>query len=127
VIAIFCGKLMEGGRPRIYGNGRQTRDYVYVGDVVAANLAAAEHTSVGGAVNVGTGTETSVLDLVAILQQHGDRDDFEPEFAEARLGEIERSCLDVSRARDELGWEAKTSLADGMRQTLDAARADFPA
>jgi UDP-glucose 4-epimerase len=127
VIAIFCGRLMEGGRPRIYGDGRQTRDYVYVGDVVAANLAAAEHTNVGGAVNVGTGTETSVLDLVAILQQAGDRDDFEPEFAEARLGEIERSCLDVSRARDELGWQAKTSLADGMRRTLDAARAEFPA
>src|SRR4051812_28893410 len=77
VIAIFCGKLMEGGRPRIYGDGRQTRDYIYVGDVVAANLAAAEHSSVGGAVNVGTGTETSVLDLVAIIQQQGDRDDFE--------------------------------------------------
>jgi UDP-glucose 4-epimerase len=125
VIAIFCGKLMEGGRPRIYGDGRQTRDYVYVGDVVAANIAAAEHPDVGGAVNVGTGRETSVLDLVAILRQEGGRDDFEPEFAEARLGEIERSCLDVGRARDELGWEARTSLADGMRATLEAARLDL--
>jgi UDP-glucose 4-epimerase len=122
VIAIFCGKLMEGGHPRIYGDGRQTRDYVYVRDVVAANLAAAEHANVGGAVNVGTGTETSVLDLAAILQQEGGRDDFDPEFADARLGEIERSCLDVSRARDELGWEAKTALSDGMRATLEAAR-----
>ena len=125
VIAIFCGKLMDGGRPRIYGDGRQTRDYVYVGDVVAANLAAADRRDVGGAINVGTGRETSVLDLVAILQQEGDRSDFEPEFAEARLGEIERSCLDVTRARVELGWEAKTSLSDGMRATLDAAKVEL--
>jgi len=125
VIAIFCGKLMDGGRPRIYGDGRQTRDYVYVGDVVAANLAAADRREAGGAINIGTGRETSVLDLVAILQQEGDRSDFEPEFAEARLGEIERSCLDVTRARDELGWEAKTSLSDGMRATLDAAKVEL--
>jgi UDP-glucose 4-epimerase len=125
VIAIFCGKLMDGGRPTIYGDGRQTRDYVFVGDVVAANLAAADKRDVGGAVNVGTGRETSVLDLVAILQQEGGREDFEPDFAEARLGEIERSCLDVTRARVELGWEARTSLNDGMRATLDAARVEM--
>jgi UDP-glucose 4-epimerase len=125
VIAIFCGKLMDGGRPTIYGDGRQTRDYVFVGDVVVANLAAADRRDVGGAVNIGTGQETSVLDLVAILQQEGDRDDFEPEFAEPRLGEIERSCLDVTRARQELGWGVKTSLNDGMRATLDAARVEM--
>jgi UDP-glucose 4-epimerase len=125
VIAIFCGKLLDGGRPTIYGDGRQTRDYVFVGDVVTANLAAADKRDVGGAVNVGTGRETSVLDLVAILQQEGGREDFEPDFAEARLGEIERSCLDVTRARDELGWEARTSLNDGMRATLDAARVEM--
>jgi UDP-glucose 4-epimerase len=125
VIAIFCGRLMDGGRPTIYGDGRQTRDYVFVGDVVEANLAAADRREVGGAVNIGTGRETSVLDLVAILQQEGGRDDFEPEFAEARLGEIERSCLDVVRARAELDWEARTSLADGMRATLEAARVEL--
>ena len=125
VIAIFCGKLMDGGRPTIYGDGGQTRDYTYVGDVVAANLAAADRPGVGGPVNIGTGRETSVLDLVAILQQAGDRADFEPEFAEPRLGEIERSCLDVTRAREELGWEAQTTLSDGMRATLDAARVEL--
>ena len=124
VIAIFCGRLMDGGRPMIYGDGRQTRDYVFVGDVVAANLAAAE-AATRGAVNIGTGEETSVLDLVNILREHGGHPDFEPEFAEARLGEIERSCLDVTRAREELGWEARTSLSDGMRATLDAARAEL--
>ena len=125
VIAIFCGKLMDGGRPTIYGDGRQTRDYVYVGDVVAANLAAADRPSAGGAFNIGTGRETSVLDLVEILRQEGGREDFEAEFAEARLGEIERSCLDVGRAREELGWEARTSLVDGMRATLEASRAEM--
>jgi UDP-glucose 4-epimerase len=125
VIAIFCGRLMDGGRPTIYGDGRQTRDYVFVGDVVQVNLAAADRRDVGGTVNIGTGRETSVLDLVAILRQEGDRDEFEPEFAEARLGEIERSCLDVTRAGEELGWEARTSLADGMRATLEAARVEL--
>jgi UDP-glucose 4-epimerase len=125
VIAIFCGKLMDGGRPTIYGDGRQTRDYVYVGDVVTANLAAADRPGVGGAINIGTGQETSVLDLVAILQQASGRANFEPEFADARLGEIERSCLDVTRAREQLGWEANTSLSDGMRATLDAAKVEL--
>jgi UDP-glucose 4-epimerase len=125
VIAIFCGKLMDGGQPTIYGDGAQTRDYVYVADVVEANLAAADRPDVGGEVNIGTGRETSVLDLVQILQQEGDRDDFEPELAPARMGEIERSCLDVTRAREELGWTARTSLAEGMRATLDAARIEL--
>jgi UDP-glucose 4-epimerase len=125
VIAIFCGKLMDGGQPTIYGDGAQTRDYVYVGDVVEANLAAGDRPDVGGEVNIGTGRETSVLDLVQILRQEGDRDDFEPELAPARMGEIERSCLDVTRAREELGWTARTSLAEGMRTTLDAARIEL--
>jgi UDP-glucose 4-epimerase len=125
VIAIFCGKLMEGGRPRIYGDGRQTRDYVYVGDVVSGQLAAADNRASGGAFNIGTGQESSVLDILAILQQEGGRDDFEPEFGEARLGEIERSCLDVSRAQAELGWQAQVALVDGMRATLEASRAEL--
>jgi UDP-glucose 4-epimerase len=125
VIAIFCGKLMDGGRPTIYGDGRQTRDYIYVGDVVRGQLAAADNRTHTGAFNIGTGHETSVLDLLEILQQHGGRDDFEPQFAEARLGEIERSCLDVTRARTELGWQAETGLAEGMNATLEATRAQL--
>jgi UDP-glucose 4-epimerase len=125
VIAIFCGKLMDGGRPTIYGDGRQTRDYIYVGDVVRGQLAAADNRTHNGAFNIGTGQETSVLDLLEILQQQGGRDDFEPQFAEARLGEIERSCLDVTRARTELGWQAETGLAEGMSATLEATRAQL--
>jgi UDP-glucose 4-epimerase len=121
VIAIFCGKLRSGERPKIYGTGKQTRDYVYVGDVVRAQLAAGQ-SEVTGEINVGTGRETSVLDIVEVIKELEPEAaaGFEPEFAEARLGEIERSCLDVSRAREELGFEAQTDLREGMRATLDA-------
>ena len=121
VIAIFCGKLRDGTRPTIYGDGTQTRDYVYVGDVVRAQLAAGQ-SSVTGEINVGTGRETTVLDIVEVMKELEPEAaaGFDPAFAEARLGEIERSCLDVTRAREELGFEAQTTLRDGMRATLDA-------
>jgi UDP-glucose 4-epimerase len=121
VIAIFCGKLRAGDRPTIFGDGTQTRDYVYVGDVVRAQIAAAE-SDVTGEINVGTGQETTVLDIVQVMKdlEPDAAAAFEPEFAAPRLGEIERSGLDVSRARDELGFTAQTSLRDGMRRTLDA-------
>jgi UDP-glucose 4-epimerase len=121
VIAIFCGRLLSGERPTVYGSGEQTRDYVYVGDVVAANLAAAE-TDARGGFNIGTGQETDVLGLVRILGALAD-DGFEPEFAPPRLGELERSHIDVSRARSELGWSAQVDLEEGMRRTLDWTRA----
>jgi UDP-glucose 4-epimerase len=121
VIAIFCGKLREGSTPTIYGDGKQTRDYVYVGDVVRAQLAAGQ-SSVTGEINVGTGRETSVLDIVEVIKElePDAAASFEPEFAEGRLGEIERSVLDVARAREELGFVAETDLRTGMRATLDA-------
>src|SRR3954464_14926937 len=85
VIAIFCGKLLEGGRPTVYGDGTQTRDYDYVGDVVAANLAAADADG-AGPYNVGTGVETSVLELIAVLREIGGdgAGSFEPVFEPPR-------------------------------------------
>jgi UDP-glucose 4-epimerase len=125
VIAIFCGKLIAGERPTIYGDGRQTRDYVFVGDVIAANLAAAAHPEARGAYNVGTGREASVLEVLAALRQAAGLDDgdLEPEFAPARKGELQRSSLDVGRARAELGFSAATDLVTGLKATLDWARA----
>ena len=125
VIAIFCGKLIAGERPRIFGDGRQTRDYAYVGDIVAANLAAAAHPEGHGAYNVGTGVESSVLEVVAALREAGGigEGEFEPEFAPARSGELQRSSLDVTRARAELGFSAETDLVSGLRSTLEWARA----
>jgi UDP-glucose 4-epimerase len=119
VIAIFCGLLSSGGRPTVFGDGTQTRDYIYVGDVVAAALAAAE-SSVSGPVNLGTGRETNVLELAEALKRLGGVESFEPEFAPPRTGEVQRIALDASRAERELGWRAETGLEDGLRLTLDA-------
>jgi UDP-glucose 4-epimerase len=125
VIAIFCGKLMSDERPMIFGDGRQTRDYVYVADIVAANLAAASHPEAHGVYNIGTGRECSVLEVLASLRRAAGLDDdaLQPEFAPARLGELQRSALDVNRARAELGFVAQSDLDDGMRRTLEWARA----
>ena len=120
VVAIFCGKLLDGERPTIFGDGRQTRDYVYVGDVVDANLKAAE-TQTAGAVNIGRGAEVSVLDIVDALRAHSN-DAFEPEHAPERPGEVRRIALDTSRARQELGWEASTGLEEGLERTLASLR-----
>jgi UDP-glucose 4-epimerase len=117
VIAIFCGKLRDGGRPTIFGDGTQTRDYDYVGDVVAANLAAAGADG-PGPYNVGTGVETSVLELVDALRELGGGTEFEPIFEPARPGEVQRIAIDPSRARAELGWEPRVALREGLERTL---------
>jgi UDP-glucose 4-epimerase len=118
VVAIFCGCLVEGRRPTVYGDGRQTRDWVEVGDVVQANLLAAD-SQLTGPVNIGHGRETSVLDLLAALDEASDRGPMpEAEFAPERLGEVRRSCLDVTRAGRELGWHAQAELAEGLARTL---------
>ena len=120
VVAIFCGKLLDGERPTIFGDGKQTRDYVYVGDVVDANLKAAE-TQTAGAVNIGRGAEVSVLDIVDALRAHSNGA-FDPEHAPERPGEVRRIALDTSRARQELGWEAGTGLDEGLERTLTSLR-----
>jgi UDP-glucose 4-epimerase len=120
VIAIFCGKLLTGERPTVYGDGTQTRDYVHVDDVVAANLCAAE-SDVTGPVNIGTGRETSVLALIEALRPNAHAS-FEPVFEEARLGELPRSALDVSRAHEVLSWSAQVELGEGLAGTLERLR-----
>jgi len=119
VIAIFCGLLRSGERPIVYGDGTQTRDYIYVGDVVAAALAAAESEATGP-LNIGTGEETDVLQLAAALGRLGGAEGFEPEFAPPRAGEVQRVSLDAARAERELGWSARTGLDEGLRLTLDS-------
>ncbi len=115
VVAIFMGLLRDGGTPKIFGDGSQTRDYVYVHDVVRAMLLAFDHDR-GGVYNVGTGTETSVLALYDAIQRvSGIRR--EAELAPARLGELQRSVLDPSLAGSELGWQATHGLLDGLAET----------
>jgi UDP-glucose 4-epimerase len=125
VIAIFCDRVLAGQRPTVFGDGRQTRDYVFVGDIVAANRAAAAAADLPHEIyNVGTGTEVDVLTLAeAVAAAAGvDAADFAPEFQPSRPGEVLRSCLDVSRARAELGLPAPTDLTAGLRATLDWVR-----
>ena len=115
VVAIFLSMLLSGKTPIINGDGRQTRDYVYVADVVAANVAALESTFVGQ-INIGTGAETDVVTIYEHLReavgsatkaQHGP----------AKTGEQRRSCLDAGRAAEILGWRPQMALRDGLQRT----------
>ncbi len=122
VVAIFARKLLGGETPVINGDGGQRRDYVYVGDVVRANLlAAAADASALGAYNVGTGRETDVNRLFAML-----RDACgvaaEASHGPAKPGEQLRSCLDASRASRLLGWRPEVSLEEGLRRTVEFFR-----
>jgi UDP-glucose 4-epimerase len=121
VTAIFCGKLLAGERATVFGDGEQTRDYVYVDDVVSANLAAVEHPEATGAYNIGTGVQASVNDLVSALAKLSD-DGFEVDYAPPRKGVVQHIALDFSRAREELGWEPKVDLDEGLRRTLESQR-----
>jgi UDP-glucose 4-epimerase len=122
VIAIFCGRLVAGERPRIYGDGTQTRDYIYVADLVKALLAAAASRA-SGVVNIGTEAETSVLEILDVLRGLRGPDAPEAEFADARTGEIDRSCLAAGRAREVLGWRASTPIAEGLALTYASVAA----
>ena len=117
VISIFMDRSMRGDDIVIFGDGEQTRDFVYVGDVADAILAAcfvAEAPS--GAVNVGTGKETTINQLASVVcELHGGKS--RVAHAEARPGEILRSCADVSAAKAALGFEAKVAIAEGLRET----------
>jgi UDP-glucose 4-epimerase len=124
VCSIFAGRLLRHEALTIFGTGKQTRDYVYVGDVARANLLAltaplakATEDPDGAAFNIGTGRETSVVDLAGTLARVAG---VKPElkFAPARAGELERSVLDPAKAA-QLGWSPSVALADGARSLLD--------
>ena len=120
VIAIFCGKLVDSSQPVVFGDGLQTRDYVFIGDVVASNLAAADADGTG-AFNIGTGVESTVLDIVDALAPHAPGT-FEAQHEPERPGEIRHIALDPSLAREKLGWEPRTNLSDGLGVTLESLR-----
>jgi UDP-glucose 4-epimerase len=132
VVAIFSHHLYTGRAPKLYGHGKPTRDYVYVGDVVSALLAASGKS---GTYNVATGVETDVATVWKELQAAAessaapgaapDPGSLEPELADLRPGELQQSCLDTSRAQRELGWSPQTSISDGLRRTYEAMVEDF--
>jgi UDP-glucose 4-epimerase len=124
VVAIFCGLLREGAPLRVFGDGEQTRDYVYVGDVVAAILAgehllASEGAGAEGPYNIGTGLETSVLELARRLGA-ATGSEAPIEHHPARKGEVQRVAIDPSAATRDLGWSAATGLDDGLAATASA-------
>jgi UDP-glucose 4-epimerase len=121
VVAIFAQRLLRGGRCTIYGDGEQTRDYVYVGDVAEAALSALTR-NVAGVVNVATARETSVNALHRLMCAALGVSS-EPEYAPARPGDVRRSVLDNARARAVLDWVPRTPLERGLASTIDSMRA----
>ena len=124
VVAIFCAQVLAGERPTIYGDGLQTRDYVYVGDAVGAFLAAADRGR-PGIWNIGSGTEVSVLDLAAVISKVTGRP-VDPVFAPARPGELLRGALAADRAARDLGWAVTTPLAEGVARVYRWIEAGAP-
>jgi UDP-glucose 4-epimerase len=118
VVAIFCGHILAQRPCTIYGDGEQTRDYVYVGDVARANLAALS-TPASGAFNIGTGRETSVNQLFHVLARIAGINE-PPTFAPMRPGEQRRSVISPARAASELGWQPQVTLEEGLRRTFES-------
>ena len=119
VVAIFLDRMTSGEETVVYGDGLQSRDFVYVGDVARALLAAVGASP--GVYNIGTGIDTRIVDLHALCRRATETDG-EPSFAEPRQGEILRSVLDATAAERDLAWKADTALDDGLRATLEAIR-----
>lgn len=116
VVSIFLAQMLENKAPLIYGNGLQTRDFVYVEDVVEANMLALE-SEVTGLFNIGSGVEISINRLFAETNQLFDNH-FSPRYTTARPGEQEASCLDSRKARQDLHWSSQFSLREGLKKTL---------
>ena len=121
VVAIFSQGLLSGRPTKIFGDGTDTRDYVFVGDVVDAFVKAAGEAGGGQRFNVGTGVETSVRQLHTVIASAVGAAD-EPEFHPPRLGELKRSCLDISLAKRVIGWEPKVDIAEGVARTVEYFR-----
>ena len=124
VIPIFCASALAGQAPPVYGDGTQTRDYVYVADTVSAFLAAAD-TDRPGTWNIGTGTEVSVLDIVAIIDAVAGGAPA-PRFGQPRAGELLRSALAVSRAARDLDWHSQVPLDEGVAVVYGWIKAGAP-
>jgi len=121
VVAIFLDRMRDGGRTEIFGDGNQTRDFVFVGDVVEALLAGGSAPA-SGVYNVGSGVATSVVDLHRLCAETAGAGQ-EPGFAPARPGDLRASVVDPSLAERELGWRPGTTLADGIARTWDWVQA----
>jgi UDP-glucose 4-epimerase len=116
VVAIFCNRLIEGRKPVLYGFGSMVRDYIYVLDVVEANILSMDRGD-GEIYNIGTGKPTTVQELFSTLKEISGKN-IEPELAEARKGEISEVYLNCKKASNELKWEPKMNLKEGLQETF---------
>jgi UDP-glucose 4-epimerase len=121
VVAIFAGALLTGGPTKVFGDGGNTRDYVYVGDVVSALVAASGNAGGGRRYNIGTGVQTTDRALHTLVARAANAPD-EPQSAPARLGDLRASALDAGAAAADLGWRAEVDVAEGVRRTVDYFR-----
>ena len=120
VISRFISALASGGRPVIYGDGEQSRDFTYVSNVVEGNLRAAESAgAVGRVVNLATGRRATLNELLDTLKKITGRTGVEAEYREPRVGDVRHSLADITRAREWLGYEPQVGLEEGLRHTLD--------
>lgn len=120
VISIFSRLMLQGKKPTIFGDGAQTRDYVYVKDIVYANLLALEKGD-NEAFNIGTGKETNVNELFEIIKRIVGYKG-KVKYEKARAGELLRNCLDITKANKKLGWKPRHSLEQGLKETIDWMR-----
>lgn len=123
VVSVFGKRLLQNQNCTIFGDGTSARDYVYVGDVVEANRLAITRGD-GQTLNIGTGQLTTIREVFDVLRELADAN-IEPEFSSARAGEVYRSSLECSRAREVLGWTPQTSFRDGARLTLEQLTLDW--
>jgi UDP-glucose 4-epimerase len=125
VIAKFCALVLAGKAPTIFGDGKQSRDFVSIRNVVEANLLGAEAPAnkvAGRAFNIGTGSSINLLDLLDELNRQTGQD-LKPKFGPARAGDVRRSLADISAARESLGYEPKVTWQQGLEETLSFYRA----
>ncbi len=120
VIAIFIQKLLNGEQPVVNGNGRQTRDFVYVEDVVEANLCVMGQ-GIEGIFNVGTSVETPINEVFGLIREFT-KSECKEVHGPAKKGEQLRSCVDPSKLKQQFGWEPRATLAEGLRRTVDYFR-----
>ncbi|HEX21429.1 MAG TPA: NAD-dependent epimerase/dehydratase family protein [Actinobacteria bacterium] len=117
VVAIFVQKILAGEQPLINGDGRQTRDFIYVGDIARANLIATE-SNVTGTFNLSNIEETSILDLFNLIKNIS-QSSFDPLFGEIKAGDQRRSLIDSKLARERLNWRPQTDLVEGLKKTVE--------
>jgi UDP-glucose 4-epimerase len=117
VIPKFITRMIEGRAPIIFGDGEQTRDFIFVGNIVQANLAAAERAPAGTVLNIGSGERYSLNELVSILNDVL-RADYRPEYREARSGDVRHSLADVTSAEEKMGFRAQTGFREGLAETV---------